>query len=119
MCLANDVFAALFIGSFIALVSVIYWYGIEWDEEGGWKGCSWGEQVHPTAFVALPSQLMTGAVRWPVSLPASRRRAPAPASLRPGPWRWGWPASSCYRTARLAGLPCVGRRCGTAPPVGS
>jgi hypothetical protein len=32
MSLANDLFAALFIGSFIALVSLIYCYGIEWDE---------------------------------------------------------------------------------------
>jgi len=32
MYLANDLFAALFIGSFIALVTLTYCYGIEWDE---------------------------------------------------------------------------------------
>ena len=29
----NDFFAALFIGSFIVLASMIYHYGIEWGEE--------------------------------------------------------------------------------------
>jgi hypothetical protein len=32
MSLVNDLFAALFIGSFIALASLTYYYGIEWDE---------------------------------------------------------------------------------------
>jgi hypothetical protein len=32
MSLINDLFAALFIGSFIALASLTYYYGIEWDE---------------------------------------------------------------------------------------
>jgi hypothetical protein len=32
MSLVNDLFAALFICSFIALVSLTYYYGIEWDE---------------------------------------------------------------------------------------
>ncbi len=32
MFLVNDLFAALFIGSFIALVTLTYYYGIEWDE---------------------------------------------------------------------------------------
>jgi hypothetical protein len=29
----NDFFAALFIGSFIVLATLIYHYGIEWEEE--------------------------------------------------------------------------------------
>ena len=33
MYLVNDLFAALFIGSFFVLVSLIYCYVIEWDEE--------------------------------------------------------------------------------------
>ncbi len=32
MFLVNDIFAALFIGSFIALASLTYYFGIEWDE---------------------------------------------------------------------------------------
>jgi hypothetical protein len=33
MELVNQVFAGLFVGSFVALASLIYYYGIEWQEE--------------------------------------------------------------------------------------
>jgi hypothetical protein len=33
MHLVNEIFAALFIGSFVALVSLIYCYGLKHDKE--------------------------------------------------------------------------------------